>query len=427
MQLINDLKNKYINTFIGAVGIIFLSSGIVNVFNLIFWLYMVRKLSTVEYGILNSLFSLFMIISLPIGSLQTVVTKFVSQFSGENSSFQKIRLFLFYLGKRILIVFGAIFILFLIFSPNIASFMKIPSVSLIIVTGIAVLILIISPIPSGTLQGLQLFPTLAVIGVIVGFTKLAFSITLVALGYSVMGAMLGLILSSFLGLIITVFKMPKELFLSKKNNTVESKILKPDSIFKYFIPVTVGLFCFIVLTNIDIILVKHYFSPLEAGYYSVAQMVGKIILFLPIAICVVMFPKIVDLYAQNKNTIPILKKSLTFVSILSFGGVIISILFPQFILNVLTGKAELQSIPLVPIFALAMGFFALVSVLMYYHLSIHNYKFILAMVFFTFLQIILIAFFHKQLIDVLYILLFSSIFLFSIGMKYANIFTPRST
>ena len=412
----------YINSFIGAVGIIFLSSGIANVFSLIFWLYMVRNLSTVEYGILNSLFSLFMIISLPVGSLQTVVTKFVSQFYGENSSFQKIRLFLFYIGQRILIVFGAIFILFVLFSQNIASFMKIPSVSLIIVTGIAVLIIVISPIPSGTLQGLQHFPTLAVIGALVGFTKLAFGITFVALGYSVMGAMLGLILSSFLGLIITIFKIPKELFLSKMEDTVESKIIKPDSIYRYFVPVTVGLFCFIVLTNIDIILVKHYFSPLEAGYYSVAQMVGKIILFLPIAICVVMFPKVVNLYAQNKDTIAILKKSLTIVSILDFGGVIISILFPQFILNVLTGKAELQCIPLVRIFALAMGFFALVCVLMYYHLSIHSFKFILAMVFFTFLQVILITLFHEHLIDVLYILLFSSVLLFSIGMKFANFY-----
>ena len=64
-----------------------------------------------------------------------------------------------------------------------------------------------------------------------------------------------------------------------------------------------------VLTNIDLILVKHFFTPIEAGYYSIAQMVGKIILILPIPIVTVMFPKLSSLDGrEEKNTLDFRKE-----------------------------------------------------------------------------------------------------------------------
>lgn len=418
MRLLSGLKKIYSDSLIGATAIIFLSSVITNALNLIFWFYMVRKLNAIDYGTLNSLFSMLMIFGLPAGATVTVVTKFIAQFHSQGD-YPKIRFFLFHLGKRILILDGLLLFLFIAFSPKIAQFMNISSVPLVIATGVCLFFSVLAPIPTGTLQGLQLFLAMSIIGIVTGIIKLSASVGLVATGFGVMGAIIGVVLSAVLSLVLVTLKVPRELLIYH-NKVGHVEAIKFNSIYRYFVPVSISIFCFMVLTNIDVILVKHYFSPLEAGHYSVAQMIGKIVLFLPAAITVVMFPKVTNSYAQNKETVTILKKSLIIVGTLCFGAAIISVIFPHFILKVFTGKVVFQCVPLARLFALAMTFFALVQILITYHVSIHNFKFIFFVAFFTILQTVLIILFHKNLINVLYILLFISTLLFACGMKLVN-------
>lgn len=419
MRLLSGLKKIYSDSLIRASALMFLSSVIMNILNLIFWLYVVRKLSPVDYGTLNSLFSLWMIFGLPAGATYVVTTKFIAQFHSQND-YPKIRFFLYHLGRRIFMLGGILFFLFILFSSRIALFMNISSVSLVIASGILLFFSILTPIPAGILNGLQLFLAGAIIGIASGLIKLILCVGLVALNFGVMGVMVGLVLSTVMSLVLLILRVPKGLLVSH-SIPAEQKILKFESIYSYFIPVSIGIFCTMVLTNIDVILVKHYFSPLEAGYYSVAQMIGKIVLFLPAAITAVMFPKLTNSYSQNEDTINILKKSLLIVGILCSTAAIISIIFPYFILKVLTGKVILQCIPLARLFALAMTFFALAQILGTYHLSTHNFKFIYIMAFFTALQTVLIILFHRKLTDILYILLFISTLLFVTGLKLVKV------
>ncbi|GAG67030.1 unnamed protein product [marine sediment metagenome] len=67
---------------------------------------------------------------------------------------------------------------------------------------------------------------------------------------------------------------------------------------------------------------------------------------------------------------------------------------------------------LIKFFGVAMTFFALSNILILYNLSIEKFKFISPTIFFTILQIILIYLFHDSLIQVILILLFTSIVLF---------------
>lgn len=48
-----------------------------------------------------------------------------------------------------------------------------------------------------------------------------------------------------------------------------------QNVIKYIIPSFLAVLCFTVMTNIDMILVKHYFSGYEAGIYATSAMFGK--------------------------------------------------------------------------------------------------------------------------------------------------------
>ena len=71
---------RLLDDFTKNVGFVFLTFMVVNVCNYLFHISMSRSLGPVDYGILASLFSLFMIISVPAESLQMVMAKYVSSF-----------------------------------------------------------------------------------------------------------------------------------------------------------------------------------------------------------------------------------------------------------------------------------------------------------------------------------------------------------
>ena len=47
-----------------------------------------------------------------------------------------------------------------------------------------------------------------------------------------------------------------------------------------------------VMTQADVILVKHHFPPGEAGLYASASIMGKAVMYLPTAIIMALFPMV---------------------------------------------------------------------------------------------------------------------------------------
>ncbi len=142
------------------------------------------------------------------------------------------------------------------------------------------------------------------------------------------------------------------------------------------VPFALASICFITLVSIDMVAVKFFFAPQEAGFYSVAQMIGKIFLFLPGAVTMVMFPRTSSLYAENRNPLPVVRRSLGYVLIVCILALIVYNSVPGFILKTLTGKAFAQSIILGRLFGVSMSLFTLGYVIISYFLSVRDWRFL---------------------------------------------------
>jgi len=174
-----------------------------------------------------------------------------------------------------------------------------------------------------------------------------------------------------------------------------------------------------VLTQIDLILVKHFFTPIEAGYYSIAQMVGKVILFLPLPVVMVMFPKVSLMDAQGEKTFSILIQSLIIAGFLGALGIIICHLFPSYIIQLLAGTVYPECIPLVRLFSINMTIFSLTLILLYYHLATKRRGFIYPIFSMTLIQIGAIVLFHQTMVQVLFIVAVMAFLLFGINFYLA--------
>jgi O-antigen/teichoic acid export membrane protein len=326
------------------------------------------------------------------------------------------------------VVAFSIFLLIALGSSFISSFLQISSRGLVILLGTVLLFAMVIPVPWGGLQGLQKFGSLTFNLIINGGLKFALGILFVFLGLGVFGAMSAIALSYFitifLSLLILGVGLPKkEAIPHQKQDSEETNPTYISEVYQYFFPVGITLLCFMLLTNIDLILVKHFFTPIEAGYYSIAQMVGKIILFLPIPVVMVMFPKLSSLEGQEKKALSTLRQSLIIAVSLCTVAVALSLLFPSLIIRILSGKIYLECIPLVGFFCINMTFFSLILILLYYHLSTHGRWFLYPLLFLTLSQIGLILLFHKTLIQVLLVVSIVSVCLLGINLFLA--YFPR--
>jgi len=272
---------------------------------------------------------------------------------------------------------------------------------------------IISPLLLGVLQGLQKFGYLGADMIIGTLAKLLFGILLVYLGWKVNGAVLGLALGSLAGILFAI--IPLRLIIKQHQSDCSFNL---PQIYGYFFPVAAMLLCLMMLTNVDIILVKHFYSPSQAGSYAAASILAKVIFYLPGAIGIVMFPKTSELHALGEESMLVLKKSLLYGIILCGGTLVLYLTIPAFLVKVLFGKQYSSIIPLMGIFGSAMFFFSLANILFLYQLSVHRLEFLWILIIGTFLEIALIVLFHTSLLQVILILLIVGLFLFLSSSYY---------
>jgi O-antigen/teichoic acid export membrane protein len=282
---------------------------------------------------------------------------------------------------------------------------------------------VVIPVPWGGLQGLQKFGSLALNLVINGGSKCVLGIAFVSLGLGICGALSAVVISYFLTTLLSYRVLRMSLDQVKRKAGPEGNLVKNDQtdfskVYAYSLPVGLTLLCFMVLTNVDLIWVKHFFLPIEAGYYSIAQMVGKIIFIFSFPIVMTMFPKMAMLRMENQEEKArvLLGRSLIATTCLCGGATLISFFFPSLIIQVLSGEVYVECIPLVGIFSMNMTIYSLSLVLLHYQLSADRRGFLYPLVLCTLIQSGLIVLFHKNLVQVLLVTGGVGIFLLAINI-----------
>lgn len=405
---------KKIDVFTKSVIIVFAGTSLVNFLNLLYQLLIAHRLPAQEFASFNSLLAIFTICTAPLLTLQLAVTKYCAQFHAHNQ-LAKLRFFLTDLLKKTSVLALITFLIFLFFSGHILSALKITSVSSGYFLAALLSCVWLMSIFSGGIQGLQFFGWFSGVSIVTGTLKLILAFILTYLGYNISGALGALLTANIITILL--FSLPLRRFFS-----LHPKIEKVDyhnDFLAYLLPVAVMGVCFMSLVNIDMILVRYFFSAEDSGIYSLSQMVGKIFLFLPLAINTVMFPKASALSSRQMDASPMLSRSLFYVSLLCAIALVIYNVFPSQVLRALTGKVNQESIFLGRLFGVSMSFFALLYTLQFYFLSVKDMRCMKFLVIFTLLQILSIIFFHRSLLQVQLALCINSAILVFISLLLA--------
>jgi O-antigen/teichoic acid export membrane protein len=256
--------------------IMLVSSGMVGGINLLYNILIARWLGAVQFGHAAAVYTLLMLLSSVTLAFQLVCSKFVAQ-SESLEAKAGVYVSLHRSAWEVGIILGVLLVLA---SGSVSSYLNLPTQTYIILLGIGTALYVPLGVRRGLLQGVYDFRRLAENFVVEVLVKLIGAILLLAMGWGVTGVIAAVTAS--LGVAYFMAYPQKELLVATKPN-LPASFWEGTQAAVFF----VGQ---VIINNVDIVLVKHFFSAGEAGLYAAVALVGRVVYMLSWSVVSSMFP-----------------------------------------------------------------------------------------------------------------------------------------
>jgi O-antigen/teichoic acid export membrane protein len=391
-------KKFFLHTIISRAGsdkfvtnsfVFFVGSFLAGIGNYIYQMLSARLLPIEAYGELQSLLAILAVIAVLTSAFSTTITKYTADFRAREENRKIVSLFQMS-GRESLTAAGTLFLLFALASRPIADFLKIDSVVPLLIAASSFLFSFSSAVNSGIIRGLQKFRELSIISFLSVIAKIILIIVFIRAGWALNGAIGAVVAASLFGYLVSFFPLTNS--LKKGGEALENK-----KIFHYFFPVFFTMLFTTLLSNADIILVKHFFSPSDAGQYGALTMMGHVVFFLTGPISAVMFPMAAAAHASNDYPAKVLKRAIVLTILAGSAVVLLYFIFPGPIVKMLIGGKFLFITKYLGWFGLAMLWYSLASLLANYFLSVGHRREVYLAGIGAVLQIVLLFFFHSSI------------------------------
>ena len=373
--------------------ILLITIGIFNILNYIFQMSMAKILGPADYGVLAVLMSFIYIMTIPSEAIQTVISRYISKFSIKKE-YGKMKYLMNKSLKKGLFIAVIAFLIYIPIAYIFSLYLKI-NVSLIIFSGLYIFYVFSISIIRGILQGRKEFFRLGTTLVIESFIKLISGVFLVILGLKVYGAVGGVLLGGFLALIFAFNSIKKIIKSGEKSSNFSNPYLGN-------LPAITAVSSIVLMYSVDVIMAKFLFPAVIVGQYAFVSLIGKTILFSSLAVGRAMFPLSSENHNKGKPTIHLYKKSIVIVFLISIIALTAFLLAPKEIIKILSLGSEdyLGASNILFIMGLAFSFMSFSNIIIMYNLSTYKTKkSALYYTGFIFLEIILLAIFHANLIE----------------------------
>lgn len=337
---------------------------IVNIANYLYSILMGRLLGPADFGEVTSLISLLVIVTVPGVAVWTLAMKFAADFAAEaepGAIHGLLKSLTRWLG-----IFGGLAVLVVIgLSQPLQTFLQLHDVRPIWVVGAAIAVTLLVQANRGILQGRQEFMAANISTILESTLKLILGILLVWLGLRVFGATLAILLALLLSYGFTF--LPLRSILQVRPIHVSRR-----SILSYSVPALLAALCFSILQNADIIVVKHFFTPNEAGLYAALSNTGKIAFYLAAPVAAVMFPLIVEQNHRQERHVGLLILTIVLSLLIALLVLAIFTLAPGLVIRLLYGTAYESVFALLPTMGVAFAALLLINVFIQYFLAVET-------------------------------------------------------
>ncbi len=333
-------------------------SGLVSAVNFGYNVAVARMLGPADFGHAAAAVTLLMLVSCITLAFQLVCAKFIAKNENDHAKsavYSSLLRRAWYVG----VALGSLLILC---SSPVAHYLRLPSSSLVILLALGIAFYIPLGVKRGGLQGICSFRSLTTNFILEALVRFIGAIVLIRAGLGVNGAVGAIALSVVIAYFLPF--TPRQLEQSPEPGLPAS--------FKEGIQAIVFFVGQVIINNVDILLVKHFFAADQAGLYAAIALVGRVVYFFSWSVMSAMFP--ISAQANDERArasvlvVPLLLVlAISVVFACSLGA------FPGFVLSAVFGNgfeaASHGLDSLLMLYAAATGAYSLAVVLMAYEMS----------------------------------------------------------
>jgi len=320
----------------------FIASEVIGVFLRMF---LARSLTIEEYGLFYAVFTLvsFFILFRDLGlgsSLVKYIPEFTirKQFAEIKSSIASVLLVQATFG----FIVSAVLFLFSDYMA-LAIFRTLDASLPLRILSIWFFAAMLYPLMQNTFQGFQNMPAYASVSVFSILSVLLPAMLFVGvLGLGVSGVALAYLLAAVvIGFSSLIFFIRRYPHVFQEKVSITKPLLK--KLFTFALPLLIGAVAGLIISYTDTIMITIFRNLTDVGFYQVASPTARILWYIPLALTVILFPMISELWTRRKQALMgkmthfLIKFSFVVIMPITF----IFIAFPEIVINLLFGPGYL--------------------------------------------------------------------------------------
>ena len=387
----------------GAIYFFFV--GTTTIVNIAFRKYASVNLVIEDYGVFTALLAFYAILAQPINVMQMVVTKNMAYYLGHGKTADAAGYFKWVFKIFVLITLAGVICL-LAFSPLLREQYQLPTEFSILLIAVMFFLAGVANCCTGALQAFQRFGAIGLINTLVSCIKVLSCYLLlhlffgdifpapVAVSESLLYAtrisvgflnrfdipLLAILIAMTALIVFSAFVLRKIMRGAPAlSGTLSAAPDMPDmpnvpggwrdrvySLMREFLPIFILLLIFSIIRNIDEYMARRFLSEFDNGLYGALSTVAKSSIFFMTSIAFVTFPK----FAAHADD-PYVSRRLLYKSLLMGGSATLAffvpiLLFPDYLIQVLTHAKYLAAAPLLKYFYLAFIPYPFIFIFVHY-------------------------------------------------------------
>ena|SRR5579871_1457586 len=370
--------------------ILLIGSVVVSLANFGYNIGVARMLGPSDFSHAAAAVTILMLISAITLAFQLVCTKLIARADAVEAKAAVYQ----HLRRRAWVIGVGLGIFMLLTAGLLTSYLRLSSPWIMILLAIGLTIYVPLGVKRGGLQGTCRFSGLAWNMAAEAITKFGGALVLIAMGFGVLGAVAAISAS-----VIVAYWLP-----DRAKELRGTAVAGPAGHVGEGRQAIVFFIGQVIISNIDILMVKHFFRPDDAGLYAAIALVGRLLYFGAWSVVSAMFPVSAE-RRENSHSGSLLAIPLLLVTAMSVAFVLLLAAFPTLVFQSLFGAHFHTAVGdlnlLLSMNAAATGVYAIAVVLITYEMSrsIANTGWLQLVV--SGLIVLGISWFHSTLLEVI--------------------------
>ena len=323
----------------------------------VFQVLMGRLLSPADFALFSAVMALGMFAASPLSALTMLVARQVASLV---SLGHKGQLRPLYLSVFRGIVVGAVILLAcaILAQDALQGYLHAPDATPIWILYSLLVVVAVVALNTAFFQGSQSLGWLGGLGVAGVLARIVFGVAFLGLGWGATGALLAVLFATLVTSLAGLARLRPMLPNSHQSAATSSTTFPLAAI----VPVFVANVAFTAMTQLDMVLVNHYFDANQAGHYAAASVLGKAVLYLPGGLVIALYPMVAGRYAARQGSAHLLVQSALAVLIVCGSAATVYWLLGTWLVGLFYGAAYAPAGELLALYGWAVLPMALVMV-----------------------------------------------------------------